>query len=110
MTESNVAVILPVALEITIVAAVSLPDVTARDEATTEIGGPSLPADWPLEGERGGVGYGWNGFGMLFMVTVGFDGVCGSAYQVHKAMTSVQATAPEDSKHVKEEGNTLSGL
>ncbi len=40
-TESNVAVIFPVALDITIVAAESCPERMARDEATTLIGEPS---------------------------------------------------------------------
>lgn len=54
-TESNVAVICPVALEITKVAADTRPDLTARDEVTTVIMGASTAPDWPV-GDLGGVG------------------------------------------------------
>ena len=53
-TESKVAAILPVALDITMVAEESCPDLMARDDAITVIG------DWPASdkpsGDLGGVG------------------------------------------------------
>lgn len=55
-TESKVAVILPVALDMTIVAAESPPDRIAREEATTVIGDASTVSDKALGGDLGGVG------------------------------------------------------
>lgn len=54
--ESKVAVILPVALEMTIVAAERRPDLTARDEAMTVIGESLAASDKPFGGDLGGVG------------------------------------------------------
>ena len=51
------AVILPVAFDITIVAAESRPDLIARDEAITVIGELKSPSsDKPFGGDLGGVG------------------------------------------------------
>ena len=58
-TESNAAATLPVALEMTKVAAETPPDLTARHEATTVNAPASRASIWPLGGDRGGVGYGW---------------------------------------------------
>ena len=55
-TESNVAVIFPVRLEMTKVAAETRPDLTAREEAMTEIGSASVASAEPLGGDLGGVG------------------------------------------------------
>ena len=55
-TESNVAVILPVELDIIIVAAERRPDRIARDEAITVIGDSKDPStDTPFGGDLGGV-------------------------------------------------------
>lgn len=56
-TESKVAVILPVALDMTMVAAESCPETNALEDAMTVIGDPSVPSDKPFGGDRGGVGY-----------------------------------------------------
>lgn len=47
---------MPVSLEMTNVAAETLPDLTAREEATTEIAGGVCAPSEPLEGDLGGVG------------------------------------------------------
>ena len=49
-------VILPVTCEMTIVAAVSRPDLTAREDTRTVIAGVAVASVQPLVGERGGVG------------------------------------------------------
>lgn len=54
--ESNVAMIFPVTLEITNVAAETRPDLIAREEAMTEIGSASAASAEPLGGDLGGVG------------------------------------------------------
>ena len=66
-TESKLAVILPVSLEITKVAADTLPDLTARDEATT-LTMEASASICPLGGDLGGVGYEWKLLWLLFMV------------------------------------------
>jgi len=55
-TESNVDVIFPVALDMTMVAAESPPDRMARDEAMTVIGEAPAASDKALGGDLGGVG------------------------------------------------------
>ena len=54
--ESKVAVILPVALDMTIVAAESWPDRIAREEVITVRGESSAASDKPFGGDLGGVG------------------------------------------------------
>ena len=54
--ESKEARILPVALEMTKVAAETRPDLTAREDATIVIAGASAASVSPLGGDRGGVG------------------------------------------------------